>query len=319
MGNLRNLLKDLADIIENLPDFDAETAEYEPNGLYVEDSFGEKVNEIKRFLALEPDERTRPLYGNSAGIAQPQYGKIPGPHAAYDEAFFECYEQYRSQMALMPAGRRANQLLDAYYQRDKIRDMLQGFIEHVNDIEPEDDAQLTARVGYNNHVRFLKLQLDEMLTQYDHYVGNAYADDPDPDAVRSRVCEFIRIECQMISCLRDLPKAWELIGREDVFRSKEKQSQIFAIYDLFNVRGDHIGEIQTLRKRLDEVTAKYRRTIEKADALRKELQDILTDEWFAALDPNEASNGISAMTSQELKEHCSRLLVPVEEKLLNVY
>lgn len=322
MKGIWDLLKKVADaateVIDSIPDMDEEIAEYMPSDMYAEFRLREKIDEIKRFLALEPDEKTVSLYGNCPAIAQHQYEKRPGPNAAYDEAFFECYKKYCGRMALMSAERRANGLLDAYYQRNKIRDSLRRFIEHINDIEPEDDPQLMARVGYNNHISYLKMQLDEALAQYDNYVGAAYADDQTPDAVSRRVCEFIRIECQMISCLCQLPKARELMEKPDVYQNKEKNSELSTIYDLFAVRSHHMDEIQALSARLDEVTEKYKQAIRRADVLRQNLRDVLTDEWFAALNPENAANGVSEMTAQELKAYCSRMLIPVQEKLLSI-
>lgn len=222
----------------------------------------------------------------------------------------------------------ADIILSAYYQKDKMKDMIDRMSAYIERIDKMSNIEAIRLMGYQNYGYFLRLIWKETKEQYDKKCADILEGNgrelQEPVLNNITGCiEFIEKECQEVEIIRDIPEARKTVTAisrkiKGCLREKkpwkmteETRERIAAAQKLAGLLQESSEEMYFDREmeKLDELRAGFEsrlqameRDINKGERLYQILNDILTEEWFDTLDAEMEGSPVASMTAQEVKE-----------------
>lgn len=242
--------------------------------------------------------------------------------ADYRHAISGCMNQWTALCACQPEYKKQNLVLEAYYQRGKLRDYLEETVKYANTApRSSDTAEKVAIKGYSNYLFVLKHTFENLQARYESYEVLPRQEDRTP--IRTFLMQECRANPFYDNWFRLSEKIRQLLEKAKTQPLTDREfAQVFDELDLME---------QTLNRQRDELTEylrekqvslqsrleKMRQDCETGQALYQALQELLTPELFERMDPDTLEE--EQKTMEQIKEEYRILAGRINETVLTQF
>ncbi len=206
---------------------------------------------------------------------------------------------------------KADDIIAAYLQQGKIKDYLEFTSKFTERIKSMDDPDKVRFMAYNNYFFFLQRFIWDMKEKSSNVDRNDVPTLQNMDA--DTVAWFIHDECETISFIRDVPKAYEAvkrlkegleIGVAMTSQQIQDKKSVALCVDILSQRvpKEDFVEMERIDEILRERILTMRNNIRNATALFEAIDKCFTDEWFDSVNPEYEGCMINAFSMDELEE-----------------
>ncbi len=236
--------------------------------------------------------------------------------------FMESKEKYK----------KADIILSAYYPKGRIRDYLENITMFPTKRAEGESAERIAFQFYNNYVYYLKLDMEELKKNYEATAEKCRAAEKRNRTTKrkEKAAWFLKNECCETKNIEDIYRLLKegglfLEGQEgkDSLTEVEKEDliEIMRRYEdcmkgLENVNTEAVlAEKEALAGR----NRRMQSETEKAGRLYESLTELLTEKWFAALNPESEETTGEYISGECLAENYLAAKEELKEKILNKF
>lgn len=226
---------------------------------------------------------------------------------------------------------KADIILRAYYPKGKIRDYLENIKMFPTKRAEEESAEKIAFQFYNNYVYYLKFDMEELKKEYEEVTEkDGAAEKKNRTAKMKKAAWFLKNECCETKNIEDIYRLLEEVklfleeqeGKEFLTEAeKEDYVKIMERYKdcMMGLEKVNVEAVLAEKKALADRNRRMQSETEKADMLYKALTELLTEEWFAALNPDREEMTGEHISGECLAENYLAAKKEIEEKILNKF
>lgn len=239
------------------------------------------------------------------------------------ESVKKCFGTWAGLFPLREKNDRAEIVLSAYYQSEKIRDTLiklRDFVERMDTVDCDETAR---EMGYYNYIFFLERDMKDMRKKYEGSDLRQELLELTPD----NVAWFIQEECSEIAPIKDLPEVRTAarrmldlaeVGKKPPKRFRDIISAISTALELLKTgnKDKASTDLEELNNLLTERKETLEKNIKKGEDLYKDLIESKIDTWSQKFNPKEEP--VRNMTREKVKafyhEECRDALQLLEKE-----
>lgn len=204
----------------------------------------------------------------------------------------------------------ADIVLSAYLQQGKVQDYIgkvSAFIERIGSIDDPDKVRFTV---YNNYLFFMQ----QFIWDMNRKVTNVETDGLPPlqNVDLDTVAWFIHDECQSVSYIRDIPKAYSAmkrlkgsleIGTPMSIQQVQDKTTVALCVDILleNVPDEDVTEMRRIDGMISERILSMRNNVNNAKTLYEAINSCFDDEWFDQVNPEHEKCIINDLCNDELE------------------
>lgn len=222
----------------------------------------------------------------------------------------QAFTEWRAIPHIEAENEMADVILSAYLRQGKIQDYIEKMSVFIERIKTMDDPDKVRFMAYNNYLFFLQRfiwDMNEKAANAETQSG-PFLQEEDADTA----AWFIRDECQSVSCIRDVPKAYRAVKRlkgdlkigapMSTQQLQDKKTAALCVDILLqNVPDEDVAEVRRIRETIGERAVSMRKNIDNAKILYEAIHTCFTDEWFDQADPEHAACKIGGMSAAQLE------------------
>ncbi len=211
---------------------------------------------------------------------------------------------------LRPLAENARKVTEAYYQPDRIRDMLLKFNQFVDEVENVRNVEIARAKGYCNYIFYVEHEVKKLAAAGWEMPVNMPCL---PAVEKADIIEFIESDCAHVNTFSDLNKAKtqasEILERPPEKLTKADYDNYCSMLELTNdmdsLTEQLKAELLPVKESFENQRNALKNNIASADMIYKRITEHITQEWIDGINYELDDCPINTMSVAEIKNYLS--------------
>lgn len=241
------------------------------------------------------------------------------------DALKDAFTAWLNILEIKADNEKAEIVLSALLQNDKIWDSLSNALEFAETLEPDEDVKTISEIFINQFIYFLRKSVNAMRDKY-LAVPEKIINKTDQ---KLNVLRFINEECFAAPSISGVPSAYEAlkrlklslrVGEDKTLQQMQDFNNVSTCFELLEQAGPEynsdIAELTLIKSGLLDRFERMNANIDKAKPVYDIIINFMSDKWFDDFYPDIEGAEVSKIISiDELKKFYCERLSAVSDKL----